>query len=528
MGHAGVTLPTGHAYSPWLVGMGENYVNVADDVADAYQIWDAGKLPFIHLMFHPTRQPDATIQHIAAGNYDTELEEWLRTLKTYCDTGRNAVVVYLPEFNGNWCVYATDDYDTDAFKTAWEQFVEMARWMGLDETMILFCWAPNDTGWLDLEDWYPGDFYVDIVGGSAYNWGGIFPNEPYETFTQLADRYVTDIRGFTGKPIVITQTGCVNDGRSAAWLDDAVYYTDTYTNIEGFIWFSIDGFRYGPGTDDFNSRVSDLDPTRPLHWFQQEEAPMGSRWADYALGELQEAFPEVRAGVWNCRKISGTNTWSQHSWGNALDLHHVGWPYEISDRNYAFLDPIYAWLKTYQEELSIRVLLWRVKDHHNHIHLDGWPKGYGQPPCDGGSLRMQYNDGRVVNGDPGPANGYTDLMDKELIVMGDAQVLEKGNSGVSVADLQKYLVTLGYDLGQWPPFDYGYPAGADGEYGQATVDAVTSYQSGRGLVMSGKADGVTLHFVREDIGYAGGGTHTHPIVIDIPGTRVTTNTGGNE
>lgn len=25
-------------------------------------------------------------------------------------------------------------------------------------------------------------------------------------------------------------------------------------------------------------------------------------------------------GVFNCRKISGTNVWSQHAWGNALDL----------------------------------------------------------------------------------------------------------------------------------------------------------------------------------------------------------------
>lgn len=25
-------------------------------------------------------------------------------------------------------------------------------------------------------------------------------------------------------------------------------------------------------------------------------------------------------GVFNCRKISGTNFWSQHSWGNAVDL----------------------------------------------------------------------------------------------------------------------------------------------------------------------------------------------------------------
>lgn len=27
-----------------------------------------------------------------------------------------------------------------------------------------------------------------------------------------------------------------------------------------------------------------------------------------------------RAGVYNCRKIAGSTTWSQHAWGNAVDL----------------------------------------------------------------------------------------------------------------------------------------------------------------------------------------------------------------
>ena len=208
-------------------------------------------------------------------------------------------------------------------------------------------------------------------------------------------------------------------------------------------------------------------------------------------------------------------------------MHHDGWPYEVSERNYAFLDPIYAWLKTYQEELSIRILLWRVKDHHDHIHLDFWPKGYGNPPCDGGSLRMQYNDGRVVNGDPGPANGLIELPDKELITMSDAQVLEKGNSGVAVADLQKMLIELDYDLGDWTPFGPGYPPGADGNFGGATASNVGDYQSQRSLIVTGKADGVTLFFIREDLGYAGQSElypHEHGFVVNVPAYTVTATT----
>jgi len=239
---------------------------------------------------------------------------------------------------------------------------------------------------------------------------------------------------------------------------------------------------------------------------------------------MQEVFPDVRAGEWNCRKISGSSTWSQHSWGNALDLYHVGWKYEVSARNKAFLDPIHQWLKTYRHELSIRTLLWQTRDHFNHIHVDGWPKGYGNPPCNGGSLRMQYNDGRVVNGDPGPANGTPELPDKELVTVSDAQVLEKTMDGKAVADLQKMLIELGHDLGDWTPFDKGYPAGADGKFGLATVDAVSAYQLGRELIVTGKADGVTLFFVREDLGYAGQTElypHQHGFVVSIPAQTIT-------
>lgn len=258
---------------------------------------------------------------------------------------------------------------------------------------------------------------------------------------------------------------------------------------------------------------------------------MGSKWADYAYGEIREAFPEAKAGVWNCRKISGSSAWSQHSWGNALDLRHEDTGYSTGAKNQAFLDDVHRWIKTYQWELSVRVLLWRVRDHFDHIHMDGWPKGYGTPPCAGGSLRMQYNSGTVVNGDPGPVNGTIELPDKELIAVGDAQVLEKGNSGHAVADLQKWLVELGYDLGDWTPYGPGYPPGADGEYGGTTLSGVEEYQAQRDLIVSGKADGVTLHFIRADLGYAGQGElvpHTHDVKIVVPGQTVKATTEAGE
>lgn len=93
--------------------------------------------------------------------------------------------------------------------------------------------------------------------------------------------------------------------------------------------------------------------------------------AQRGLDTLKEKWPNLEYQVWNCRKIAGSTTYSQHSWGNAIDI--LG-PTKT-------LDEVAFWLQEHRDQLDIRVLLWRVKNHYDHIHIDFWPKGYGTPPC---------------------------------------------------------------------------------------------------------------------------------------------------
>ncbi len=46
--------------------------------------------------------------------------------------------------------------------------------------------------------------------------------------------------------------------------------------------------------------------------------PPASGFAVYAASG--PGGPHLLWGVFSCRKIAGTNYWSQHAWGNALDL----------------------------------------------------------------------------------------------------------------------------------------------------------------------------------------------------------------
>ena len=101
---------------------------------------------------------------------------------------------------------------------------------------------------------------------------------------------------------------------------------------------------------------------------------------DYVRAEY-----DLAVGITNCRKISGSSTWSQHSWSNAADIY-------VTDK--ALGDRIVADLYDKFGE-HVRYMLWWRKNHYNHIHVDMWPYGYSVPPCAGGRMQVKNKDGTL-------------------------------------------------------------------------------------------------------------------------------------
>jgi hypothetical protein len=147
---------------------------------------------------------------------------------------------------------------------------------------------------------------------------------------------------------------------------------------------------------------------------------------------IQANYEGVRISRKACRDTAGGSV-SQHSAyksgegsfdSNALDIFG---PEELDyDDERAFVDEIVQQLEAHRDEWSIRLILWNVKDHYGHAHVDFWPTCLEHKWC-GRAIRPQwrYSDGTIRRSvSPDPENGYYngpeqegELMPRELFEM---------------------------------------------------------------------------------------------------------------
>lgn len=105
----------------------------------------------------------------------------------------------------------------------------------------------------------------------------------------------------------------------------------------------------------------------------------GTESIDRVWSIIHDYWPGVDSmGIFNCRRISGSYTWSQHAWGNAWDITFYDGQGGILT---GLLDRIAAYLRSAEMDRFVSEVIWREPNHYNHIHVSGEPKLYGTPPC---------------------------------------------------------------------------------------------------------------------------------------------------
>ena len=173
------------------------------------------------------------------------------------------------------------------YQRMYRYVVDMFQKAGAQNVLWVFC--PNSESvpntsydpracWNRIEDYYPGNTYVDVLGIDGYNWGttqtkakngwdsqwkefaAIF-HPAWETLRQLAPH----------KPIIVFETASVSQGGDKGlWIKNA-FETAKAWKMNGIVWFQVKkeyDWRINSGGDTFYRDVLKANACSPHQWIR--------------------------------------------------------------------------------------------------------------------------------------------------------------------------------------------------------------------------------------------------------------------
>jgi mannan endo-1,4-beta-mannosidase len=184
-------------------------------------------------------QPNYRLSRTARGDFDTYLLSWAEGIKSL---GYPVAIRFAHEMNGDWYPWseAVNGNRPGDYVEAWRHVHDLFRVAGA--TNVTWVWSPN-VQWEDstarLAAFYPGDDYVDWLGLSGYYGTGYFSD--YRSFDAIFNVTIEEIRAFSKKPLVITETAAADDnGRKVEWIEETFQLLPRHKDIIGVIWFEVD------------------------------------------------------------------------------------------------------------------------------------------------------------------------------------------------------------------------------------------------------------------------------------------------
>jgi mannan endo-1,4-beta-mannosidase len=205
-----------------------------------------------------------SLRAIAAGDYDSYLRSYADSVR---DFGHPVVIGFGHEMNGTWYSWGYGHVRPAVFVAAWRHIVTLFRAAGADN--VTWMWTINDDakGTGPVRDWWPGPKYVTWVGIDGYY------VRPSDTFAGVFGSTIAQVRAFTGKPVLLSETAAGPAAGQAAKIGDLFAGMRRYRTL-GLVWFDYaqdDGiyrqdWQIGSGTAAqavFRRGISTLSLARP-------------------------------------------------------------------------------------------------------------------------------------------------------------------------------------------------------------------------------------------------------------------------
>jgi mannan endo-1,4-beta-mannosidase len=172
---------------------------------------------------------DASVTRIAAGDYDDYLRSYADAVR---DFGHPVVIGFGHEMNATWYSWGYGHVSPRTFVAAWRHLVTVFRQQGADNVTWLWTIQADIGGTGPIQEWWPGRQYVTWVGIDGYYF------QPYQTFATVFGGTIGQVRSFTKKPVLLSETAVGPEAGQSAKIPDLLQGMATYGTL-GLVWFDI-------------------------------------------------------------------------------------------------------------------------------------------------------------------------------------------------------------------------------------------------------------------------------------------------
>jgi mannan endo-1,4-beta-mannosidase len=183
-----------------------------------------GAIPYVQI--DPTL---ASVSAIATGAYDIYLRAYADSVRGF----RHAVVIgFGHEMNAPWYSWGYGHVPPSTFVAAWRHIVTLFRSEGADNVTWLWTVNQDRPGTGPVVSWWPGAKFVTWVGIDGYYF------RPSDTFASVFGRTIDQVRFFTDKPILLSETSVSPAAGQFAKIGNLFAGMQNYRTL-GLVWFDI-------------------------------------------------------------------------------------------------------------------------------------------------------------------------------------------------------------------------------------------------------------------------------------------------
>jgi mannan endo-1,4-beta-mannosidase len=172
---------------------------------------------------------DASIQGIAAGVYDSYLRAYADSVR---DFGHPVIIGFGHEMNATWYPWGYGHVRPSVFVAAWRHLVTVFRSQGASNVTWLWTLQADTPGTGPVRSWWPGSSYVAWVGIDGYYY------RPADTFASVFGRTIAQVRRFTSKPALLSETA-VGPGAAQAGRIANLFTGMRQQATLGLVWFDM-------------------------------------------------------------------------------------------------------------------------------------------------------------------------------------------------------------------------------------------------------------------------------------------------